>query len=73
MGFIGNCLLAGPLQQRLQREINLLAEAHGGPKFEPHVTLVPGFEADSKEAAIAAAGRVAAGLKVISLFINGRV
>ena len=56
--------LAGRLQERLQQEISYLAENHQGPVFEPHVTLLPGFEAASDEAAVEAAKKLADRLKV---------
>ena len=57
-------LAAGSLQEKLQGEIVTLARSYGGPIFEPHVTLVPGYEASDKAAAIEAAKDVAASLRV---------
>ena len=57
---------AGPLRDRLQEEMNHLADTYGGPRFDPHVTLLPAFGAADDEAARRAAKMVAASLKVMA-------
>jgi hypothetical protein len=47
---------AGTLRDRLQREIRAQAAAHGGPYFEPHVTLLPDIQLDRQQLLDAAAG-----------------
>ena len=54
---------AGVLRDRLQKEMNHLAGTYRGPKFEPHVTLLPAFDAADDEAAKRAAQKVATSLK----------
>lgn len=41
-----------------------LADTYKGPRFEPHVTLLPAFQAADDEAAKRAAQKVAENLKV---------
>lgn len=63
---------AGSLQERLQNEIASLSKIHGGPSFEPHVTLVGGFEAVDDKAAIRAGQQVADQLKVCKNSCTGK-
>ena len=55
---------AGALKHRLQEKINTLSDSFNGPRFEPHVTLVPGFDAPGPSEAIAATERIAKDLQV---------
>ena len=59
-------VIAGHLNTRLQEEIELLSQSFDGATFEPHVTLIPGFEASTQEEAISLAEKVASQLKVRS-------
>ena len=41
--------IAGPLAAQLQKEIDYLADAYGGPTFPPHVTLVGGVNGTEEQ------------------------
>lgn len=46
----------GPLAARLQKEIDYLADAYGGPTFPPHVTLVGGVIGTEEQVVACAKG-----------------
>jgi hypothetical protein len=54
---------AGPLRERLVREIGEQARRRGGPPFEPHVTLLADIQG-GEAAVLEAAGALAKRLKV---------
>lgn len=56
--------LEGPLKTKLEARIGALSAQQGGPSFQPHVTLVPGYSAPSNEAAVSAARTAVEDLKV---------
>ena len=65
---------AGALGDRLQQEINYLADAYSGPTFPPHVTLIGGVNGSEAEV-MKSAHELAANLKVcttMELSIPGR-
>ncbi len=54
---------AGALAAQLQKEIDYLADAYGGPSFPPHVTLAGGVTG-SEEQVLQSAKELAAKLQV---------
>ena len=56
----------GDAMHRLQGVVHSLAEAHDGPVFTPHVTLLSGLDAD-EASLIKANRRLAAGLEPLNL------
>jgi len=61
---------AGHASHRLQAVVDRLAEAHTGPAFTPHVTLLSGLSAD--EASLVETNRrLAAGLEPFNLDLTG--
>ena len=55
---------SGKLQAKLQEEIRFLADAHGGPVFPPHVTLIGGVSSDDEQYILNSASEIARRLTV---------
>ncbi|HET6278420.1 MAG TPA: 2'-5' RNA ligase family protein, partial [Candidatus Polarisedimenticolia bacterium] len=60
----------GDQAQRLAETIERLGRDHGGPRFDPHLTLLGGLEG-AEERFVAATERLAASLRPITLQLRG--